>query len=150
MNILYTPQSIFPYLTSSPLKTKVETLKICPSAVRRSDRSSEPEGFHPFLFRLSLFSFLFFRRFLKKTPLFDLLKKSFFLELTFKRFQCFFNIISKNFYIQNSLSPSLSCIPVFVKTSLIFSESCFAASETALFSWSLRSCLVNREYPVHE
>lgn len=65
----------------------------------------QSQGLYPFPSRFSLFALLFFRRLFKKASLFDLPKKTFPLELAFKDFERFFEIIAVDPNNQSALSP---------------------------------------------
>jgi len=64
------------------------------------NRPSGLQGLQPFLLGFSALALVFFRGFFVKAPLLNLPEKSFLLQLAFQNLQCFFNVISCDFYIQ--------------------------------------------------
>ena len=78
----------------------------------------QSQGFEPFPSRFSLFALLLFRGLFKKASLFDLPKKAFPLELAFKDFERFFEIITVDSNNQSALF-----LPLYVRIDrLVFSS----------------------------
>jgi hypothetical protein len=80
-----------------------------------------PLGLHPSLLSFSPFPSVLYRGLLIEAPLLNLFEETFFLELTLKILDCFFDVVVMNSYFQCCLSLSLPYCD-FLKWKIIFAR----------------------------